>query len=317
MLKKLRCFLGRRPTATAALPSLLVALYWSGIPPGKALLVKQASGFDSPISFGFDDQIAGNTFTAGPLPVGATTGEMIIFTSSNKANEGNKDDEDEGEKDKDKEKQKDKDKDKDKDENEDKDKDKDENKDQAEAEVIVNGGAVISAPAPLSPNQEYRHYGLATNGVWEDLFSWAGVNSELDYIEFRFDSGMVSAAGAFMNYAPGFGTPQIAAYDNQGQLLASYNLEIDAPISTPDQINGGEFRGILWPTLDIRSLRLIGAYAVASTISFSRALPAVPSQPVPGPLPLLGLAAAMGWASRMRRRLRRRPGADPSQGQPP
>ena len=313
MLKKLRCFLGRHSTATAALPSLLVALCWTGIPPVKALLVKQASGFDSPISFGFDDQVAGNTFTAGPLPVGATTGEMIIFTSSNKANEGEK------EKEKEKDKDKDKDEGKDKDEDKDKDKDKDENEDEDEDEdeVVVNGGAVISAPAPLSPNQEYRHYGLATNGVWEDFFSWAGVNSELVYIEFRFESGMVSAAGAFMNYAPGLGTPQIAANDNQGQLLASYNLEIDAPISTPDQINGGEFRGILWPTLDIRSLRLIGAYAVANTISFSRALPAVPSQPVPGPLPLLGLAAAMGWASRMRRRLRRRPGADPSQGQPP
>ena len=253
MQTKLHFTSGERSRAPATLPGLLILLFWTSLPPAQAVLVNGASGLDSPTSFGFGDQPAGNTFTAGPQAVGASTGETIVFTSNN-------DD--------------------------------------------ADGGAVISAPA--EPNEdEPRQYGLGDNGTWESPFSWAGVNSESDYIEFRFDSGMVSAVGAFMNYAPGFGTPRIAAYGNQGQLLESYNLETAAPISTPDQSNGGDFRGILRHLLEIRSLRLTGAYAVANTITFSRSLPPVPSLSVPGPLPLLGLAGAWGWARRLRRRIRR------------
>jgi MYXO-CTERM domain-containing protein len=259
MQTKLQTPSGRCSGVPAGLPGLLILLLWSGLPPARAVLVNEASGFGSPSSFGFDDQPAGNTFTAGPQAVGASTGETIVFTSSNEN---------------------------------------------------ADGGAVISAPA--SPDDEpeddeSRLYGLADNGTWENPFSWAGVNSESDYIEFRFDSGMVSAAGAFMNYAPGLGTPRIAAYDNQGQLLESYNLETAAPISTPDQSNGGDFRGILRQTLEIRSFRLTGAYAVANTITFSRSVTPEPgpSQSVPGPLPLLGLAGAWGWARRLRRQIRR------------
>ena len=243
---------GQRSRVLVALPGLLILLFWTTLPAAQAVLVNGASGFDSPTSFGFDDQPAGNTFTAGPQAVGASTGESIVFTSNN---------------------------------------------------VDPNGGAVISA----DDGNPSRQYGLGDNGTWESPFSWAGVNSESDYIEFRFDSGMVSAAGAFMNYAPGFGTPRIAAYDNQGQLLESYNLETAAPISTPDQSNGGDFRGILRHMLEIRSLRLTGAYAVANSITFSRSLTPgpLPYLSVPGPLPLLGLAGAWGWARRLRRRIRR------------
>jgi len=257
MQTKLQSPSGRRSRAPAALPGLLILLLWTGPAPAKAVLVRETNGFGSPISFGFADQPAGNSFGAGPQAVGASTGESIVFTSSN---------------------------------------------------ADTDGGAVISAAAPPDDDSEAeasRHYGLANNGTWETPFSWAGVNSESDYIEFRFDSGMVSAVGAFMNYAPGFGTPRIAAYDNQGQLLESYNLETAAPISTPDQSNGGDFRGILRHLLEIRSLRLTGAYAVANTITFSRSLTPVPSLSVPGPLPLLGLAGAWGWARRLRRRIRR------------
>jgi len=264
MQTKLQSPSGRRSRAPAALPGLLILLLWTGPAPAKAVLVRETSGFGSPSSFGFADQPTGNSFGAGPQAVGASTGESIVFTSSN---------------------------------------------------ADTDGGAVISAAAPPDDDSEAeasRHYGLANNGTWETPFSWAGVNSESDYIEFRFDSGMVSAVGTFMNYAPGFGTPRIAAYGNQGQLLESYNLETAAPISTPDQSNGGDFRGILRHALDIRSLRLTGAYAVANTITFSRSVTPepLPSPSVPGPLPLVGLAGAWGWARRLHRQTKRAANAD-------
>lgn len=78
----LRSCLSKRTQGPLALPGLLVLLLCSSQPPSKAVLVSDSNGFSSPISFNFADQPPGNTYTSGPVTVGASTGETIIFTGS-------------------------------------------------------------------------------------------------------------------------------------------------------------------------------------------------------------------------------------------
>jgi hypothetical protein len=254
MQTSLRLYLTRNALQPLAVTGLPLLLLFTGLAPSKAVLVSNSNGFSSPISFNFADQPPGNTYTSGPVLVGASTGETIILT-------GTPNDE-------------------------------------------IEDKPVISTPAPPDP-QSPRRYDVGDNGKWEDPLSWAGTHAEKNFIDFSFTSGPVSAAGAFMNYAPDYGGATISAYDNQGNLLESYDLAATAPINTPDKKNAGDFRGILRQTLDISRLRFSNAYAVVSQITFSHgSKPNPPALKVPGPLPALGLACAWGWARRLRRQRR-------------
>lgn len=106
-------------------------------------------------------------------------------------------------------------------------------------------------------------------------------------LTFTFTNGPVQGVGAFMNYYPGEGTPEIAAYDSNGNLLESWALPSAAPISTPSQENGGAFRGILRDQEDIASFTYKGGLEVLTDLTFTTS--SQPSSvPVPGAMWLLG-----------------------------
>ena len=78
------------------------------------------------------------------------------------------------------------------------------------------------------------------------------------FMNYYFEDGPVAIAGGFMNYSTGpyngnFGSVEvlIQALGVNGEILESYNLLDEAPITTP-----GHFRGISRSQNDISSLRV-------------------------------------------------------------
>jgi hypothetical protein len=142
-------------------------------------------------------------------------------------------------------------------------------------------------------------YGLADNGNWDSSLTMAGVGldaslSDLYTMTFTFNSGPVSAVGAFMNYAVfpgfGFGDVYISALAADGTTpLETWDITTDAPISTlPDSVNDGAFRGIVRPTADIFGFSVSNSAAVLTKLTFSsEETSQVPSMPEPGSMILL------------------------------
>jgi hypothetical protein len=130
-----------------------------------------------------------------------------------------------------------------------------------------------------------RGYGLVSNGMWSGG-SYIGLNTAFSANQFMtltFDDP-VAAVTAFVNYAPGFGTPYIAVFDAANQLIESTDLTF----LTPNGYNAGETLGFLESSDIIKSIRFGDAYIVASNVN--TALAAVP---VPGTVWLTGLGLAL------------------------
>ena len=136
-------------------------------------------------------------------------------------------------------------------------------------------------------------WGLGSNGGWGAGlgFPYAGTtNSGAGSMTFTFDSD-VSAVLAFVNYAPGIGTPTMEIFDSSNTLL-----ETHVPvISTPGASHAGEDLGFERTQGDIRSIRFSNSYIVAANIRTSS--PA--AIPEPSSTALLGLG---GLALMLRRR---------------
>jgi hypothetical protein len=108
---------------------------------------------------------------------------------------------------------------------------------------------------------------LDANGFWDGALPWVATNSDTSYIQFDL-GGAANFVGGFMNYAPGFGSPIISAIGADGTtVLESYDLSIDAPISTGvSAVNDGAFRGIERASNDIYFFRLAGGYLLTSNL---------------------------------------------------
>jgi hypothetical protein len=136
-------------------------------------------------------------------------------------------------------------------------------------------------------------YGFDSNGI-SSTTPIIGSNWTQGYIELTLTS-LVSSFGGFFNYSvPLVGdNPFIAAYDSLGNLLGSFDLSVDAPISTPGGQDVFAFRGIESDATDIASIRFGGSFLVYA--------PEVAAIPVPATLPLMLLAlGGLGLVARRR-----------------
>ncbi|MCW8834665.1 MAG: hypothetical protein OQK03_15245, partial [Colwellia sp.] len=131
----------------------------------------------------------------------------------------------------------------------------------------TNGGSVIGNGG----------YGLSSNGSWNDMDGYIGLNNGSGSMSISFADGPIQEFSLLTNYAPGNGQFILEAYGFDNILLESYDISNLAPIVTNTD-NAGDFRGITRDNNDIYSIRLSNAYVVADNLSFSRL-----SQEVPEP----------------------------------
>lgn len=148
-------------------------------------------------------------------------------------------------------------------------------------------------------------YGLDDNGSWTiGRNGYTGLNTDSGSMTFQFNDGPVAGVGGFMNYAiPGYGSAIIEALDQGGAVLESYDILALAPISTPNGIDEGAFRGIVRPQADIYGFRLLNAFDVLDDLTFTN-VPAGPPEPVPtlSTWALILMAGLFGMVAFVRRR---------------
>lgn len=119
-------------------------------------------------------------------------------------------------------------------------------------------------------------YGLAANGTWNGAAgTYAGTDDNGLYfygLRFMFDRPIYSV-GAWMNYAQiGSGVAIIRALGANGELVAEYDLKTLAPISTPNQLNGQQFRGVTSGSA-FYGFELAGSYLVTRDLFVSEDMP--------------------------------------------
>lgn len=107
-------------------------------------------------------------------------------------------------------------------------------------------------------------YGLGANGSFGGDAVYIGIDGPSGWGQL-LGTVAFSQIGFFFNYCPGCGDdPFISTLDINGNVLATFNLAADAPISTPGGFNDFQFRGIQHDTAEIYGLRFGGAYLLAS-----------------------------------------------------
>lgn len=104
-------------------------------------------------------------------------------------------------------------------------------------------------------------YGLSGNGN-TNTTNIIGTNDGFAIVTLTF-ANAVSMFGGGFNYAPNDGAPPvIAAFDEFDNLIASYDLSVDAPISTPFGQDLFAFRGIDGGGVGIKKFQFSGSYMV-------------------------------------------------------
>lgn len=158
-------------------------------------------------------------------------------------------------------------------------------------------------------------YGVGSNGfLGNSIIIGAGMSDAAVIIDFATP---VAAFGAGFNYDPAVSSygpwfpfpvspATIAAYDDMGGLIASYDLEALAPISSGGANDYFEFRGIDGQGTGISRFVFSGAY-IAMRVNGTADTPAPPPPPpaVPEPASWLLLISGFGLVGAMARRGRR------------
>jgi hypothetical protein len=140
-------------------------------------------------------------------------------------------------------------------------------------------------------------YGLGANGFSVST-PIVGTNGAFVWVDLTFDTPVAMFGGGF-NYAPGSGgAPTISAYDAADSLIASFDLEALAPISTPGATDAYLFRAIDGEGQMIKRFRLQGSFIVMAATGDSVVIP----EPGTWAMMIAGFGL-VGFAARRRRTL--------------
>jgi hypothetical protein len=152
--------------------------------------------------------------------------------------------------------------------------------------------------------------GFGGNGKWDSGAGSIVSMGSYNPLTFAFNDGPVSAVGGFVNYNPERSNSlKIVAYDNEGVEIERWDVSEAGPISTPDETNAADFRGIVFDEDKIYSFALIGGQAATKDLWFVRA-DGIQAVPEPSSVALCGAAAGFAAILRLRRRRSKR-GATP------
>jgi hypothetical protein len=142
-------------------------------------------------------------------------------------------------------------------------------------------------------------YGLGDNGSFGGDAVYIGIDGPGGYGQL-LGTTAYSAIGFYFNYCPRCGdSPFISTLDISGNVMSTFFLDVDAPISTPGGFNQFQFRGIQNDTADIYGLRFGGAYILAAGSASGDVVGGVP-EPATWAMMLIGFGS-LGAVLRRRR----------------
>ena len=143
---------------------------------------------------------------------------------------------------------------------------------------------------------DYCGWGLGSNGSSCKTPS-VGIN-QAGILRFTFGNGLIAGVGVSMNYAPlTFGPVYIRALDAANAVLAQYELNADAPITT----NAYEFRGIQFGGASIASFEVEGSGNPSPIIESLTYTTSTVPEPSTVALFAVGFVAIAGFARRRSR----------------
>jgi hypothetical protein len=141
--------------------------------------------------------------------------------------------------------------------------------------AVSGSGSIVALIAGDHTPPEYpdNNFYLGPNGYWgPGRAGFLGTDGEsaLCVVRIEFTDRPVALVGGLFNYSPTFPDLTITALGEDGSILEQYAINSVAPISTPQMVDVGEFRGIRRDENDIFALQMTARYAVVDDIRFSR-----------------------------------------------